>query len=252
MLSLKNDVCRRFYIGDTPSAAKLGGLGTLNGGRTAAPNGNGTSSGLTNGALEFDIPATQGATGNQYLNEARTHDATNDENNWYNQFAQHGGIGTSFLSTCEQIKLTADSYSEDSEGISIAIVSINDQVAIADEVRSYPGGNATPIMYTTADWDGGNIHKPIVAAAGMRFFSNRWMTAAALGNYAGGAAINEAAYLLNPNYVECWVNAGENFRVGKFFDGMEHGNQDALIGYIFLELQFVLTSLVTQGCTRAV
>jgi hypothetical protein len=251
LTSLRNDFCRRFYIGDTPSTS-LSAIGSLNGGRSASNNSNGTSSGLTNGALEFDTPATQATNGNTYLNDARVDDSTAaDENNHHNQFVQHGGIGTNFMTTTERIKLRADSYAEKG-GIEIVILSIDDQVAVADEIRALSGSTASPLVYTMQDWDKGNIHKPIVAHGGMRYYSNRWMSAARMGNYAGSAGnINEAAFLLNPDFVEYWVNAGEDFRVGKFFDGMEHGNQDALIAYIFLEIQAVLVGLLNHGCTRA-
>ena len=92
MMSLKNDVLRRLYVGNASTTA-LSGLGSLNG-----EYGNGTSSGFERGALEFKTPADQASDGNSYLGQARLNDATDHVNNWHNQFALIStGIGTDFL-----------------------------------------------------------------------------------------------------------------------------------------------------------
>lgn len=249
--SLRNGVCRRIYLGNSSTTA-LSGLGTLNGGRSAAPNTTGTSSGLINGGLEFDTPAAQATAGNSYLNQVRLNDTTNDEDNHHNQFVQHGGIGVDCLESIEEVKILADSYAEDDEGISIGIMSVADHVQLGAEVRSYPGGtNAAAIVYTVDDVMKGRAHKTVWAAGGVYYYSNRWMTAVALGSYPGGAAINEAIYLLNPNYAEWWVNAGNDFRVTPFKDFLLTNGNDADIGFINLETQFALPGLMMHGCVRA-
>jgi len=236
MISLKNDVIRRLYIGDS-STTTLAGLGTLNGTQT-----NGTSSGLQNGALQFATPTAQAAGAAQYLNETRVEDTTNNVDNWYNQYVAHTGIGTDFLQTAEQIKITADTFTEDSEGISIGVMSIADQVALGAEVRSYPGGSNGGIMYTVDDIKSGKAHPTVWMVGGVRYYSNRWMTAANIGK-------TGAAYLLNPNAIEYWVNANNDFRTTKFTDHLATSNQDADIGYIVLESQFVVPNLLANGCT---
>lgn len=251
--SLRNGVCRRIYIGDS-NTTDLAGLGTLNGGRSANPNTTGTSAGLINGAIEFDTKATQDTNGNSYLNQARLDDSTvDDEDNWHNQFVQHGGIGVDCLESIEEVKILADSYAEDDEGISIGIMSVADHVALGAEVRAYPGGaNASAIVYTTDDIKKGRAHKTVWAAGGVFYYSNRWMTAARLGNYPGAAGnINEAIYLLNPNYVEWWVNANNDFRVTPFKDFLLTNGNDADVGFINLETQFACPGLMMHGGVRA-
>lgn len=250
--SFKNDYCRRVYLGDTSSAGKLAAVGTLNGGRSAANNANGTSSGFVNGALEFDTPTTQDTNGNTYLNEARTEDSTNDEDNWYNQFAANTGIGTDALKAAELVKLRADTYCEDEEGISLGILGLTEHQALGDEVRSYPGGGSSAIVYTPDDIENGRAHKVVLIAGGIKYFSNRWMTAAALGNFAGsGGNIDDAIYFLNPNTIELWINKGYDFKVTKFTDHLETSNQDADIAYVILESQFAVRELLANGCTRS-
>ena len=236
MISLKNDVIRRLYIGNA-STVGLAGLGTLNGTQT-----NGTSSGLQNGALQFATPTAQAAGAAQYLNETRVLDAIDNVDNWYNQYVAHTGIGTDFLQTAEQIKITADTFTEDSEGISLGIMSIADQVALGAEVRSYPGGSNGGIMYSVDDIKSGKAHPTVWMVGGVRYYSNRWMTAANVGK-------TGAAYLLNPNAIEYWVNANNDFRTTKFTDHLATSNQDADVGYIILESQFVVPNLLANGCT---
>lgn len=248
--SAKNDVVRRIYTGDTATVAKgLAGLGSLNGGRTAAPNSSGTTSGFQRGAFEFDVPATQSATGNTYMGLARTADTTNDENNWYNQFEAHSGFTTDFLKVCERQKMKADSYAPKGK-VSLLVVSIDDHVSIAEAIRSYPGSGASAVVYTPADLAAGKAHDPIHVFGGMKVVSNRFMTAARLGDYSGGSAINSAAYGINPEFMEWWVNDNNDFKVTSFHDGLETGNQDADIGYLILECQFAVPGLLFQFCTR--
>ena len=237
MMSLKNDVLRRLYIGDSTTTA-LAGLGSLNG-----TYGNGTASGFTRGAIEFVTPVSQASTGNSYLGQARLNDTTDFVNNWHNQFVAHTAIGTDFLSKAEEVKITADSFADDSEGISLGILSIADQVALGDEVRSYPGGaNASAIMYTPEDIKSGKAHPTVWMVGGVRYYSNRWMTTSNMGK-------TEAAYLLNPNQIEYWVNANNDFRTTKFTDHLATSNQDADIGYIIMESQFAVPNLLANGCT---
>ncbi len=232
MLSGRNQLCRQIYMGDE---AKLRVIGTLNGNVSGLP-----STGLERGALRFQTPAAQAAAAITYLNETRVNDTVNDENNWYNQYAQHGGIGTDFIDFAEEVKIRGDSYAEEGE-ISIGIVSIADLVAIGKEARSYPGGaGRAAIVYTPADIEAGNIHKTVEVINGVHYHSNRWMTAARVGS-------TEAAFLLNPMGAQLWINAGHYFNVRKFHDGLDTSNHDALISFITLEAQFAVTNLLCQG-----
>ena len=237
MMGLKNQVCRQIYVGNETA---LAGLGTLNGNTSGL-----SSSGFENGALQFATPTAQAAAAGTYLNETRVEDTTNYEDNWFNQYVEHTGIGTDFLKTVEEVKITADSYAEDDEGISLGILSIANHVALGDEVRSYPGGsNAAAITYTVDDLNKGRAHPTIHVAGGIQYHSNRWMTDASL-----HATTTGHCYLLNPNGCEWWVNANNDFRVTKFSDHLETSNQDADVGYIILEVQLAVPNLLVNGCT---
>ena len=242
--SLRNDVLRRLYIGDS-TVSVLAGMGTLNGSSTVT----GTSTGLEKGALEFTVPGTQSSTGNTYLGQARTEDTTNYTDNWFNQYVDHGGIGVSFLKSAEEVKITADTYTDDAEGISIGVLSIADQILLGEEVRTYPGGGtaaaASAMVYTSDDLKSGKAHPTVWMANGVRYYSNRWMTD---GLMQGSGSGTSHVYLLNPNTIEYWVNANNDFRVTKFTDHLQTSNQDADIGYIICEMQFVVSNLLANGC----
>ena len=228
--SFENSAMRRIYTG---ALNGMPGLGTLNGGNTS-----GTSSGFANGALQFLVPGSQSGT---YLNETRVVDTTNFEDNWFNQYVAHNGIGTDFLQTAAEIKITADGYSDKAgSGISMGVCSITEHVAIDDEVRAYGGGTA--IHYTPADLDKGLAHRVLVKAGGIEYYSNRFITASAIGK-------TEPVYLLNPDFIAWWVNADADFMVTKFTDHLEHGNQDADVAFIITECQFAVENLLVQGCT---
>ena len=228
--SFHNQVSRQLYCGDV---AALSGLGTLNGNKTGL-----SSQGFENGALQFADPASQTGT---YLGMTRNQDAA-DENNWYNQFKTHGGFASTYLEDAEEIKITADSYASDSEGISVGVVSITDHVALGKGIRQYGTGDG--ISYRPEDLDAGKAHRTIYVANGVKYFPNRFMTAARVGE-------TTPVFLLNPNGLEWWVNANNDFRVTKFSDHTVHGNMDADIAYCFLEVQFCVPSLLTQACTSA-
>ena len=239
MMSLKNDVMQQIYIGDI---ASLQGLGSLNGYSTS-----GTSNGFTNGAIRFQSPTAQAAAGISYLNETRVQDTANFQNNWYNQFqAMTTGIGTDFLANAEEVKLTADTYAEDGSGIALGLLSIQDHVRLAEEVRSYPGGsaNASALTYSVEDLEKGKAHPTVHIVNGVQYYSNRWMTDARIDP---GATTTQHCYLLNPKGIQYWINANNDFRVTKFSDHLEVSNTDADVGYIILEVQFAVPNLLTQG-----
>lgn len=233
--SFRNNVSRQLYCGDV---AALSGLGSLNGFKTSL-----ATSGFESGALQFEVPGSQSGS---YMNLARTQDTTNDEDNWYNQFKVHGGIaGGSYFTAVEEIKITADSYSEDDEGISIGVCPILTHVLIGDALRTYGGsGSIAGVVYRPDDLEAGKAHKTVHVAGGIKYFSNRFMTDNRISGTTG-----QFVYLLNPNGMQLWVNANNEFRVSKFSDHLQHGNMDADVGYVFLEIQFAVPSLVTQGCT---
>ena len=242
MMALRNDVVKQIYMGNVTT---LAGLGTLNGYNTT-----GTSAGFANGALRFQTPAAQSAAAITYLNETRTLDAAAGLDNWYNQFvAMTTGIGTDFLSTFEEIKFTADSFADDNSAITLGICNIQDHVAMAEEVRSYPGGanNAAALQYTVDDLNSGKAHPSVHIVNGVQFYSNRFVTDAAIDQT--GTISTDHVYLLNPSGIEYWVNANNDFRVTKFQDHLEVSNTDADVGYIILEIQFAVSNLLTQGCT---
>jgi len=239
MTSLKNDFQRRLYVGNI---TKLRGLGTFNGNIT-----DGTSLGFERGALQFVVPGSQTTA---YLGESRNQDTTNEVDHWYNQYAEHTGIGTDFLPTAETIKITADTFAEDDEeGISMGLLGIADHVALSDEVRSYPGGGASALQYSVSDIESGKAHPTVYIANGVQYYSNRWINPTVASSNMAGVASLEHAFFFNPNTVEWWVNAGADFQVTPFKDHLETSNQDADVAYIICEVQAAVTNLMANGCT---
>lgn len=227
---------RRLYTGAVNNSAYRV-FGSLNG-----QSSNGVISGFTRGALEFLTPAAQAAAAHQYLNEARTQDTTWYTDNWFNQYGQHGGIGTDLLETVETIKLTADTYAMDGQGISIGALSIADHVLLGKEVRTYPGaGGVSAISYTLDDVEKGRTHPTIHIAGGVHYYSNRWINDTDMG-------MTQPVLLLNPAGCEYWVNAGNDHRMTKFTDHLETSNQDADVAYCVIECQFAVPNLLINGC----
>jgi hypothetical protein len=241
MQALRNDVVRQMYLG---SVTNLAGLATMNGSRTG-----GTSSGFANGALSFRTPAEQATDALTYLNETRVNDTTNFVDNWYNQFESYTS-GVDFLQGAERLKITADTYAEDEEGISIGILGIADHVSLGDEVRTTGATSGPQLMYTVADINSGKANPTVHIVNGVQYHANRWMTATTV-TTTGGAAVGNPVYLFNPNTVEYWVNANNDFRVTKFTDHLETSNVDADVGYIILEVQLAVTNLMSNGCMAA-
>jgi hypothetical protein len=240
MQSFHNSVSRQIYVGNV---ASLAALGTLNGGKSGL-----TSSGFERGALEWITPANQSTTANAYMNLTRTQDTTNDEDNWYNQFIEHAGIASDYLEIAEELKITADSYAEDGEGISIGVTSIGNHVTIGKRLRSVNGQSGGGLTYRPEDLEAGKAHKVIHIGGGIKYFSNRFMTDAKVVT-AGAAAGSEFVYLLNPNGIHYYVNANNDFRVTKFTDHTMHGNMDADVAYVFLEIQLAVHNLLIQAAT---
>jgi len=239
MMTFHTDFMRQLYMG---SVASLPGLGTLNGFKTGL-----TSTGFENGALRFQTPTNQAASGLSYLGQTRVQDTVDFVDNYFNQFKDHTGIGTDFLKTAEEVKITADTYAQDEEGISLGILSIADHVKLGEEVRTYPGtaGVTAALQYSVDDLEKGRAHPTVYVANGVRYYANRWMSDLGINS---GATSTEHVYLLNPNGIEFWVNANNDFRVTKFTDHLETSNYDADVAYIVLEAQFCVPNLLIQGC----
>jgi len=253
IVSYRNAFCRRIYLGNNATVSgrdAMAMIGSLNGGLSATPGNNGTANGFVNGGLEFDTPATQNTAGNTYMNLARRNDTVYDEDNWYNQCVLNTGIGTDFLDAAEEIKMRADSYAEDDEGITLGILGHAEHVALGQEIRSVSATTGIGLVYTPADLEKGRGHKVIHIAGGITYHSNRYLTAANLA-VNGGGPISDAAYLLNANGVEIWFNAGNDFRLTPFIDMLETSNHDADVAKCILETQFVLRELLVHGCTRS-
>ena len=256
MTDAKNRVMKQIYIGNESG---LKALGSLNGGRDddnvaggslVGGFSTGTSTGLENGALVFDSPTLQAGTSATYLGQARVNGAGDGNDNWFNQFVA-ADIGSNYVEGMEEAKLLADSYSDDPNGITLAICSNTSLVQIGAEARSYPGGagtSASAIVYTTDDIDKGRVHSHLSVIGGVAHYGNRFMTDALM-DTGSGTAHSEHVYLLNPSGIEWWVNANNNFRTTEFYDGLKTSNVDADIAYCILECQFVVTNLMIQACT---
>jgi hypothetical protein len=222
-----NRVLKQIYIGNSTT---LTGLGSLNGNKTGL-----TSSGFQNGALQFVIPASQTGT---YLNETRTVDTANDDNNWYNQGVQHGGLGTNSLKFFEQAKITADTYAMMGV-VNMGILSIADHVSVGDEVKA-TGSAAQGLHYTVEDIDKGRSVPTVWVVNGIRLYANRYMSTANMTPTVG------AVYLLNTDTVEYWVNANEDWKVSEFKDLLQYGN-DADVAVMTAETQIAVTNLMANA-----
>ena len=196
MQSFQNSVARQMYVGDVGA---LSGFGTLNGEKSGL-----TASGFERGALEFETPTQQSTTGNAYMNLARTEDTVDDQNNWYNQYKAHAGFSADFLTIAEELKITADSYAEDNEGISIGLTSIFNHVEIGDAVRSY--GTMSGLMYRPEDLEKGMAQKTIHVINGVQYYNSRFITDARIQAVASSTD-TKFVYLLNPNGIQYYVNA---------------------------------------------
>lgn len=238
MQSFQNSVARQMFVGDVGT---LSGFGTLNGFQTGL-----TSSGFENGALRFQSPAAQQASGLAYMNLGRKVDTIDDQDNWYNQFEEHDGFGGTFLTQAEAVKMTADSYAQDNEGISIGLTSIPNHIAIGDAIRTY--GTMSGLMYRPEDLERGMAQKTIHVINGVKYYNSRFMTDDRIDPTTPGAVPTNFVYLLNPNGIQYYVNANNDFRVTKFTDHTMHGNMDADVGYVFLESQLAVHQLLIQGC----
>ena len=102
------------------------------------------------------------------------------------------------------------------------------------------------LQYTVSDISSGKALPTVHMINGVMYHANRWMTAGAVTNAAGTAAQNPV-YMLNPNTIEYWVNANNDFRVTKFSDHLETSNVDADVGYIILEVQLAVTNPMANG-----
>ncbi len=104
-------------------------------------------------------------------------------------------------------------------------------------------------MYTVDDITSGRANPTVHIVNGVQYHANRWMTAGAVTNSAASpTAIQNPVYLLNPNTVQYWVNANNDFRVTKFTDHLETSNVDADVGYIIMEIQLAVTNPMANGC----
>ena len=241
MQALRNDVTRQIYLGNV---SNLLGLASLNGARIS-----GTASGFANGALQFQSPAAQATEGLTYLNETRVNDVTNFVDNWFNQF-ETATMGTNFLSAAEKLKITADTFAEDEEGISLGVLGIADHVSLGDEVRTTGVSSGPQLMYTVGDITSGKANPTVHIVNGVQYHANRWMTAGSVVG-SGGGAVTNPVYLMNPNTIQYWVNANNDFRVTKFSDHLETSNVDADVGYIILEVQLAVTNPMANGAIAA-
>lgn len=244
MQALRNDVTRQIYLGNV---ANLLGLATLNGAKTS-----GSASGFANGALQWQLPVDQALEGLSYLNETRVNDTTNFVDNWFNQFVI-GSTGTTFLTAAEELKITADTFADDEEGISLGILGIADHVALGDEVRTSGAASGPQLMYTVNDITSGKANPTVHIVNGVQYHANRWMTLNSIQNMKAPTktSVTKPVYLLNPNTIEYWVNANNDFRVTKFTDHLETSNVDADVGYIIMEIQLAMTNPMANGCVAA-
>ncbi len=126
------------------------------------------------------------------------------------------------------------------------LAKIANHVAIGDAIRTY--GTMSGLMYRPEDLDAGKAHKTVHVINGVKYFSNRFMTDARL-TAAGNTGDSDFVYLLNPNGIQYWVNANNDFRVTKFTDHTMHGNMDADVAYGFLEVQFCVNNPLIQACS---
>ncbi len=140
--------------------------------------------------------------------------------------------------------MTADSYAQDSEGISIGLTSIENHIAIGDAIRTY--GTMSGLMYRPEDLERGMAQKTIHVINGVKYYNSRFINDDRVDQ--NGSGDTGFVYLLNPNGIQYYVNANNDFRVTKFTDHTMHGNMDADVAYVFLESQLAVHQLLIQGC----
>lgn len=243
MMALRIRIYTGALYGSNPAFAAIG---TLNGSTGVT----GTKTGLENGALKFQTPADQATGATTYLSETRVWDETYYTNNWANQYIAHNGIGVDFLATVEEIKATADDYLGEDEsggGISIGVLSIANKRKLNEEIRLYGTAGMSAIHYTVDDVKKGNILPDVTMASGVRYYANRWMQTAARADNMNGPT--EPCLLINPDYVEWWVNAGLDAKVGKVVDLSDITGELIDACNVQSEIQLALPSLIVHGCT---
>lgn len=240
MIGFRTLVSTQLYVGTVygkTGARILDSIGTLNGNVTDLQ-----PTGITHGALRFQTPTAQAAASIPYLNVTRVEDTTQDENNWYNHFAQHGGIGVDFCDIVEQVKMEADTYAEGQGEISMGVMWTRNHSYMSRALRQYPGGGGvTAITYTVDDVAKGRMIPGVFMWGGIKWYSNRKMTDTALSQ-------TQPAYLLNPDTIEFWVNAKKHFAVGKTIDLSTTTLQEADAAVVRLECQFAMTNPVSNAC----
>lgn len=230
--SIHNKVGRQLWIGNE---AKLKKIGTMNGNVSGL-----TATGLERGALRFQSPADQETAAITYLGETRQVDDVNQENNWYNQYEEHNGIGTDCLKAVKKATAKANTFAAEGKA-NLGVLSIDDHISLEEEIVSYPGGGGqAAVAYTVDDLEKGRVQAPITMAAGVQFYPNRFMTAANMGE-------TEAIMIVNPMGAELWVNANNDFRSTPFRDFMETMGVAADVGFIYLEIQFALPNLLVHA-----
>ena len=231
------NIRRRFYNGGGKTTFK--GFCTLLGSDTG-----GTRTGFQYGALMFATPAAQQASAQTWLGLSRRIDTTNFVDNWYNQYKQHTGIGVDFIDSVREVKAFADSFTGDGDEtggeMNMGIMGISDHIKLSKEIRTTPGGGAS-LVYTVEDIKAGRVMPNVEIAAGVRFYSNRWMDPTVIG-------VTEPCYLITPESFEWWVWAKNDFRVTPFKDGLEVGNVDADFAFIITSFQMAPVEPLRNGC----
>ena len=246
--SFKRNVSKHIYFGNTTQAngVSFSRLGTLNGLTTGL-----ASLGLENGAIRFQTPSAQAAAAVTYLGGTRSLDTgAYNANNWFNQYAAHNGVNVDFFDAVELVKMQADSFCDESEdeGITLGLCGTDTARKISRAARLYPGtGVQAQVVLTLKDLEAGKAVPRVNAAAGVVFHPVRWMDTT-LYSYSSAASLpTELAYLINPMAVSWHVNAGMDFRVGKWVNMLDANNTYADRCLVELQAQFTVDNLLKCG-----
>ena len=247
---MMRDIFNHILLGEVAAGSsrinQFSRIGTLNGNMSGL-----SSAGLTSGALQFAAPAAQTGT---YMNRTRTVDTLDAINNWYNQYAEHSGIGADFFKKVEQIRLLSQFFSEPggagkakNTGITTGMVPLSMLTSISEALRTLPGTGTPQLMVTLSELEAGKGVPGVYAAGGVTFVGDflwdLW------GAHAGLDPADEPVILLDPSAMGFYIQKGHDFSVGPLTD-MSRFGQFVYMAYAFLALQFVVHNPMAMGVMK--
>ena len=231
---------RQLLVGNMAGYTRYG---TINGSVTGL-----SALGVENGALQFTTKALQFSGGTTYLNRARNYDSTLEsfaEDNHYNHYETHAGIGTNFIATCEKLKSEADQFGDgESDSVQNLLISQANLTGVMNEFRNTVGGNSS-ISYTTADVTSGKAFLPVHVIAGMKL-----QPTPVISLMETATGLTEIGVGLNPMSFMQLINKGQDAQAHPVKDWMPDKGEDISVGFIIDSNQLACRSLCRNFVTR--